>query len=254
MVIEIGAHTLTTSNTVLIADDGVVFTCAQDNNTSNKAYPRSTDPQSGQNIAITAVTATTITVNVGAVPIDEYVSTPTNEELGFATGSFTIECWIKPNSVATGQKYIWDLGDNSNTMQLTLNGSVLNYTSHNGATITGTTNLVAGTWYHVAVVRGGTTIKLFLDGVQESTDLTDSSNFGTTKPMKIGSDDAGANCFPGYIDELRISNNNRYTTTFTPRNGTFQGDVNTKMLVHFDGTYGQTYTEDWSGVADFTAD
>ena len=33
--------------------------------------------------------------------------------------------------------------------------------------------------------------------------------------MKIGSDDAGANCFPGYIDELRISNNNRYTTTFT---------------------------------------
>ena len=254
MVIEIGAHTLTTSNTVLIADDGVVFTCAQDNNTSNKAYPRSTDPQSGQNIPITAVTATTITVNVGAVPIDEYVSTPTNEELGFATGSFTIECWIKPNSVATGQKYIWDLGDNSNTMQLTLNGSVLNYTSHNGATITGTTNLVAGTWYHVAVVRGGTTIKLFLDGVQESTDLTDSSNFGTTKPMKIGSDDAGANCFPGYIDELRISNNNRYTTTFTPRNGTFQGDVNTKMLVHFDGTYGQTYTEDWSGVADFTAD
>ena len=64
MVLTIGTHSLTTSNTVTIADDGVVFTCAQDNNTSNKAYPRSTDPASGSALAITATTSTTITVSV----------------------------------------------------------------------------------------------------------------------------------------------------------------------------------------------
>ena len=69
LVLEIGAHSLTTSNTVLIADNGVVFTCDQDGDTSQKAYPRSTDPASGSARNITAVTGTTITVNVGAVPI-----------------------------------------------------------------------------------------------------------------------------------------------------------------------------------------
>ena len=106
MVIEIGTHTLTTSNTVTIADDGVVFTCAQDNNTSQKAYPRSTDPASGTARNITAVTGTTITVNVGAVPIDEYLTIPTSTEFGFGTGTFTIETWIKLNSVASGTKML----------------------------------------------------------------------------------------------------------------------------------------------------
>ena len=35
-------------------------------------------------------------------------------------------------------------------------------------------------------------------------------------------------------------------------NGVFQGDANVKLLVHFDGSYGQTHTEDWSGVENFT--
>ena len=106
MVIEIGTHSLTTSDSVTIANDGVVFTCAQDNNTSNKAYPRSTDPASGSARNISAVSATTITINVGAVPIDEYITIPTSTEFGFGTGDFTIECWIKLNGVSGSQGII----------------------------------------------------------------------------------------------------------------------------------------------------
>ena len=64
MVIEIGSHSLTTANTVTIADGAVTFTCSKDNHGSNHAYPRATDPVSGQTLNITAVTGTTITVNV----------------------------------------------------------------------------------------------------------------------------------------------------------------------------------------------
>jgi len=74
--IEIGSHTLTTSNTVTIAENAVTFTCAADNNASNHAYPRATDPAFGQALAITAVTATTITVNVGIAN----ASTPNGNE------------------------------------------------------------------------------------------------------------------------------------------------------------------------------
>ena len=65
MILEIGSHSLTTSNTIQIANDAVTFTCDADSNATNHSYPRATDPVSGQNIAITGVTATTITVNVG---------------------------------------------------------------------------------------------------------------------------------------------------------------------------------------------
>ena len=65
LVIEIGSHSLTTSNTITIADGGITFTCDADNHASNHAYPRSGDPASGKQLAITAVTGSTITVNVG---------------------------------------------------------------------------------------------------------------------------------------------------------------------------------------------
>ena len=65
MEVEIGTHSLTTSNTVTFADGSVTFTCDADNHATNHPYPRSSDPSSGVAEAITAVTATTITVNVG---------------------------------------------------------------------------------------------------------------------------------------------------------------------------------------------
>ena len=65
MEVEIGTHSLTTSNTVTFADNSVTFTCDADNHATNHAYPRSSDPASGQALAISAVSATTITVDVG---------------------------------------------------------------------------------------------------------------------------------------------------------------------------------------------
>ena len=65
LVIDIGTHSLTTNNTIVIADGGITFTCDADNHASNHAYPRSGDPASGKTLAITAVAGDTITVNVG---------------------------------------------------------------------------------------------------------------------------------------------------------------------------------------------
>ena len=66
LVLEIGTHSLTTSNTIAIADNSLTFTCSQNNHATNHTYPRAKDPVSGvAAIPITAVTGTTITVNVG---------------------------------------------------------------------------------------------------------------------------------------------------------------------------------------------
>ena len=255
MVIEIGSHSLTTSNTVTISDDGVTFTCSSDNNTNNYSYPRSGDPASGSNLAISAVTATTITVNVGAVPVDEYLTIPTSTEFGFGTNDFTVELWIKPNSVASGTKMLVDFRPTGSdtAANLYLSGSTVAFQSANGAgSITGSTNLVANTWYHVAVVRESGVTKLYLNGAQEGSNLTDTTDYGSTRPIKIGANLNGTAAFPGYIDELRISTTARYTGAFTAPTGINQGDTNTVLLLHFDGENGQVYTEDWSGEQNWT--
>ena len=58
-------HGLTTSDTITIADDALIFTCSDDDHFTEQPYPRSTDPASGSSLTITSVTDNTITVNVG---------------------------------------------------------------------------------------------------------------------------------------------------------------------------------------------
>ena len=71
LTINIGTHTLTTSDTVSLKAESFVFTCNKDDNTLETAYPRATDPAANAVLAVTAVGTKTITVNVGQSPIDE---------------------------------------------------------------------------------------------------------------------------------------------------------------------------------------
>ncbi|AGN33923.1 structural protein [Synechococcus phage S-CAM8] len=182
----------------------------------------------------------------------DHVSFAGSTEFGFGTNAFTLECWIRPTSV-TGTQYIIDLRSNSSdtTPKIYLEGAELRYGSATSDHITGGT-LVVDTWYHVAVAKSGTTTRLFLDGAQIGTDYTDTNNYGSSQPINIGANEADGDNFNGHIDEVRVSNTARYTAVFTPRNGIFQGDANTKLLLHFDGADAQTYTEDWSGAESLT--
>ena len=61
-----GAHGLSGANTIQIANDSLTFTCGRDNFNSEHDYPRTSDPVSGQSIAITEIVDTdTIKVFVG---------------------------------------------------------------------------------------------------------------------------------------------------------------------------------------------
>ncbi len=62
LVLDIGAHNLVVGQTIKINDNAMSFTCTQGSGTH--AYPRPTDYVSGRSLPITAVTATTVTVQV----------------------------------------------------------------------------------------------------------------------------------------------------------------------------------------------
>ena len=74
-VITIPNHGLAIGDAIVIDDNAFTFTCAMDGNSSNKTYPRSTDPASGQYLTILNATTNTFRVNVGASPIVTYTPT-----------------------------------------------------------------------------------------------------------------------------------------------------------------------------------
>ena len=258
LVINIGTHSLTTSNTVTIADGGLTFTCTADSNTTLHPYPRSTDPASGQALSITAVTSDTITVDVGVAQVTlDYLNVDSSSDFAWGSGAFTIDIYVKAAaSSISGVATLLDFRTTANDVagRLYLNGGQVRYNVNNSDLVTsGATVLATDTWTHVVVQRTGTTVKIIIDGQERGTG-TDSSSYAA-KPLRVGADYAGANAFFGHIDELRLSSVVRYSTLpFTALTGMFQGDANAKLLWHFDGADKQVFLEDWSGEPDFTID
>jgi hypothetical protein len=148
---------------------------------------------------------------------------PQNLNWELYKGDFTIEFWFRANSVTGIQGIIAKFNGNASARTdiqylITLNGSSLNcnlYQSTTNNDITFTSSISTNTWYHVALVRSGTSVYAYLDGTRNATirTITGDLNSGTTWPLQIGRyTEASANSdFNGYIDELRITKFARYS-------------------------------------------
>ena len=135
------------------------------------------------------------------------------------TGDYTVEFWVYFNSVSTEVDIVGNYISNVGTdwmILITANGTFQFYPSSANSYITGPTPVV-NTWYHIAGVRSGTSLKLYVNGVSVGTPLTFSGTLGdATKPLYVGSRGSTTNFLNGYIDDLRISRFARYTANFTP--------------------------------------
>ena len=150
----------------------------------------------------------------------------------FGTGDFTVECWIWPESVSTSYATsnfatILDLNVsvNSGTAWFALhqNNAGLQFASNSVAVINATSGLTAQQWNHVAVVRNGTTIAIYVDGVSQNT-VTYSSTIGSVRDLYIGRQAGQARWYEGYVSDVRITKGlARYTSAFTPPTAALQG-------------------------------
>jgi hypothetical protein len=156
--------------------------------------------------------------------------------------------WVRPAS-GTQDAVFFDSRDSTSNNALALRQATDNLLviRANGTLFNVNGVFSANTWVHIAVTRGepfGNTYSVFVDGVK-----VDSTLFGTTATaanIHIGSDFNGSNNWAGYLDELRISNVDRYDgNSFTPPSSAYTADDNTPTLLHFDGADGSTtFTND----------
>jgi len=160
------------------------------------------------------------------------VDTDNSGNFDFAQNDFTVECWVRPDST-TGQRSIIIGKSQTASIHLEIVNGVLRVGRTNAAwDITGTTSLSNNTWYHVALVRSGNTKTLYLDGSSEGTKDVTGINEKFSDYLNIGAYIRGYNFFDGHIDEVRISDNARYTSNFTPSTTAFTNDSNTLLLLH----------------------
>ena len=102
-------HGLTIDEGVVIADNSLTFTCAMDNNQSQKTYPRpSIDRAGGRSIPTVAVTDTTITVNVGASPQNKLLTATTGTTYNPNTGDLVLQ--VGQHGIGVGRNIILEDG------------------------------------------------------------------------------------------------------------------------------------------------
>jgi len=173
----------------------------------------------------------------------DYLSIPAGDWKTFGTDNFTMEMWF--NTPNTSSQYLFsDINsggsNNTSTVLLLLNSGVpacyIQDTTYN--LINGSTTIRPNQWHHIAVVRDGATITLYLDGKSEATYNIGTAAMNTsTEPGWLGKMAwSGSYDYTGYISDFRVVKGTAlYTANFTPPVGAFTAVTNTSLLVGMQG-------------------
>ena len=144
----------------------------------------------------------------------DYLRPNSGNIFNFGTGDFTVEFWLYLNAT-TAQTFIdcrpgsagdYILFDYDPTLRLYVGST----------TVLSGKSLSTGQWYHIALARSGSTVKYFVNGVQEASATMTTNLLSASNPY-IGSNYIPSAYLNGYIDDLRITKGiARYTQNFIP--------------------------------------
>lgn len=149
----------------------------------------------------------------------------------FGSGNFTMECWLYTSDTgqyasilsADASSAGWSFLINSATND----GKIVFYDAVLAPSllITSTGGYNDGAWHHIALVRNGTSLVIYVDGTSRaSSTLSAGAISSPPGTLYIGASSVGggARDLVGYIDDLRITKGYaRYTANFTPPTAPF---------------------------------
>lgn len=166
---------------------------------------------------------------------------PSTPNMDFGSGNWTIEMWVYVSTRTTNYPLVF--GNNrgswtTDALALTVSNSdsspnwtdrfVFGWNNGGFSSVSyGTSQLLVanvtnstGTWYHFAVVRNGTSVKMYRNGTEVGSATVSSAatfNWGYNGTLMGGGNwDGAASNFNGYLDEVRSTKGvARYTSAFT---------------------------------------
>jgi hypothetical protein len=149
-------------------------------------------------------------------------------------GSFTYEAWVYPVAFASNKTIFRT--DNGGALDISLlcnsTGQLLSYDNSGTLLASTTTTLQLNTWAYVALVRNGTAMQIYINGVESRTggSGTFSNNITYTQLDIGGRSTNGDESWNGYITDARYTKSAVYTTTFTPPSAPLTAIANTSLL------------------------
>lgn len=165
------------------------------------------------------------------------LSIPSSTPNQFGSGDFTIECWYYcTGSISTSGQHLFFRRTttaaiglifqvDSSKLQLIAGDS---NTSSWEVNISGATTLVAGTWYHFAATRSGSTWRIFVNGVQDGTATASFTIAEETANIIVGSSIAG------YLSGWSVLKGTaQYTSNFTVPTAPPTVVASTAVLMNF---------------------
>lgn len=183
------------------------------------------------------------------------VSIANDTDLRMATGDFTIEWFMYPVANTNSYYRTFSIGTYS-TQSIAVSfenpdGARIFYVWVSAANIIVSSTNYRNAWYHIAISRSGTSLRIFVNGTQVGTTLTNSTNFSnSTDVLRIGNESTTStgSAFKGYITNFRwVKGTAIYTSNFTTPKVPLSSVSNTKLLLL--ATSGATYTNDSSGLS-----
>ena len=152
---------------------------------------------------------------------DSYIDTPASSDWAVGTGDFTIE-WFSYTTKNTVPPYqrVFTVDDfPSMDIGVSVEGTTFYYWANSSFRYSSSGAVSINTWQHWAVVRQSGVTKVYRNGTQLGSKITDTNNItNTTDPLTIGADNAHATnaTFVGYLTNFRwVKGLAVYTGNFT---------------------------------------
>ncbi len=156
--------------------------------------------------------------------INQYLSIPDSSDWDFETANFTIDCWVRLNSITGEQAIAGQLQDANNSWWFGYKASTSSWTFQVSTGASTTILLQAsdtpstGIFMHIALVRNGNTFTIYKNGISIGTTSDSDPIIDFSAELWIGrSANTPTLYFDGWIDEVRISKGvARWLGNFTP--------------------------------------
>ncbi len=162
--------------------------------------------------------------------VGDYLTVPAGSTWSWGTADFCVEVWVYPTYRGAIPTIIFSSGGPSSPLWYSVRFQILStgypqmFVSTDGgynATGYATSSVTAplNTWVHIAGVRYGNNIYIYVDGVQRgSAAISGTIYYGVLNAPHIGvGQDYSVAYFYGYLQDLRITKGvARYTADFTP--------------------------------------
>jgi hypothetical protein len=164
----------------------------------------------------------------------DLLTTQASSNLQIGTADFTVELWLN-TSVTTisgsNSRTLFYNDSAANGFQLYM-GTGSGVLAFGAGVFNGVINVATGTWRHIALTRSGTTMRIFVDGVQDGS-ATVSTNFAGTI-WTVGGVSAGNGLINGNIANFRfVRGTALYTGNFTVPTIAPTAVTNTQLLLNF---------------------